>query len=215
MNNWEKCLLQLALEKDQSDTDDDDEYKEDPFYCSSNDDPVYIPQDSSDDFETYTESDNDYVAAFYFTINDNRIRVCKAFFKATLDITDQPIRTALIKETESGFLDGDKRGRHGNQPKVDPEIKDSVRNFINAILRIESHYLRAQTAHEQGKANLVDAYNLHQKDKELSRKEKEANKINVNGSHVAIYDLQILPFLEVKYRHFTTKANLTATTSPS
>lgn len=65
--------------------------------------------------------------AFYFTINDNRIRVCKAFLKATLDITDQPIRTALIKETESGFLDSDKRGRHGNQPKVDPEIKDSVR----------------------------------------------------------------------------------------
>lgn len=72
-----------------------------------------------------------------------------------------------------------------------------------------------KNADEQGKANLVEAYNLHQKDKELSRKEKEANKINVSSSHVAIYDLQILPFLEVKYRHFTTKANLTATTSPS
>lgn len=73
-----------------------------------------------------------------------------------------------------------------------------------------------KNADEQGKANLVDAYNLHQKDKELSRKEKEANKINVSGSHVAVYDLQaILPFLQVKYRHFTTKANLTATTSPS
>ncbi|CAH1107364.1 unnamed protein product [Psylliodes chrysocephalus] len=62
MNNRGKRLVQLALEKDQSDTDGDDEYKEDPFYCSSDDDPVYIPQYSSDDFETDTESDNDYVA---------------------------------------------------------------------------------------------------------------------------------------------------------
>lgn len=51
-------------------------------------------------------------SAFYFTINDNRIRVCKTFFKATLDVNDRPIRTTLMKKTESGFLDNDQRGRH-------------------------------------------------------------------------------------------------------
>lgn len=56
---------------------------------------------------------------------------------STLDLNDRPIRTALAKKMETGFVDSDKRGKHGKQPVVDPEIKDSVRKFINAIPRVE------------------------------------------------------------------------------
>nr|CAI5827665.1 unnamed protein product [Callosobruchus analis] len=65
-------------------------------------------------------------SAFYFEINHERIRVCKKFFKTTLDISDQPIRTALLKRNELGIVESDMRGKHGNQPTVDPEIKDSM-----------------------------------------------------------------------------------------
>lgn len=194
-------------------------------------------------------------SAFYFEVSKTRIRVCKTFFKATLDINDRPIRTALTKKTETGFLEGDMRGKHGNQPTVDIEIKDGVRNFIKAIPRIESHYLRAQStreyiesgksladlyrdykedrerqqlpfanlvmfnrifngefnisfyvpkkdqcdlcesfknADEERKQELLNSYNLHQKEKELSRKEKDADKRNPNGAYVAVYDLQAI-----------------------
>ena len=107
-------------------------------------------------------------SAFYFEVDGNRIRVCKRFFKATLNINDRPIRTALEKKTEKGFLTDDKRGKHGNQPKVNPEIKESVRTFINAIPRIESHYLRAQTTREyiDSSKNLADLHRDYKDDRE-------------------------------------------------
>ncbi|CAG9769320.1 unnamed protein product [Ceutorhynchus assimilis] len=186
--------------------------------------------------------------AFYFDVNSNRIRVCKKFFKATLDINDRPIRTTVMKKSDTGFLFQDRRGKHGKQPVVAPEIKDSVRRFISAIPRIESHYLRAQTTREyieggkssadlyrdykeererhhlpiansvmfnrifngefnisfyapkkdqcdqcesyknsnqEGKAKLVDSYNLHLEEKKLSREQKSIDKnIADNNTHV-------------------------------
>lgn len=65
-----------------------------------------------------------------------------------LNINDRPISTALKKKTENGFSIDDKREKHCNHPKVNPAIEESVRTFINAIPRIESHYLRAQTTRE-------------------------------------------------------------------
>ncbi|XP_074040410.1 uncharacterized protein [Leptinotarsa decemlineata] len=178
-------------------------------------------------------------SAFYFEINKTRVRVCKAFFKSTLDINDRPIRTALIKKTDNGFLEPEMRGKHGKQPTIDPELKNSVGQFIEAIPRVESHYLRAQTtrefidsgksladlfrdykddrqkqnlpftnaamfnrifrdeynisfyipkkdqcdlcesfknADEERKKTLLSAYNMHKKEKELSRTEKDNDK---------------------------------------
>lgn len=114
--------------------------------------------------ENYRSMNN----AFYFRQNDTRIRVCKAFFKATLDINDRPIRTALSKRTDTGFVLGDNRGKHGKQPTVDPEIEESVRKFIDAIPRIESHYLRAQTSREfiEGSKSLADIYRDYKEDRQ-------------------------------------------------
>ncbi|XP_047513909.1 uncharacterized protein LOC125055490 [Pieris napi] len=87
-------------------------------------------------------------SAYYFEIDGVKIRVCKDFFKATLSVCDRYIKTALSKKRDDGFIDADARGKHGNQRKIDSEVKDSVFNFINSIPRIESHYLRAQTTRE-------------------------------------------------------------------
>lgn len=107
-------------------------------------------------------------SAFYFEVNKTRIRVCKTFFKATIDINDRPIRTALTKKTETGFVEGDMRGKHDKHPTVDPEIKDSVRNFIIAIPRVESHYLRAQTTREfiESGKSLADLYRDYKESRE-------------------------------------------------
>lgn len=86
--------------------------------------------------------------AFYFEVNGCKIRVCKPFFKSTLDLSYKAIKTALKKQTESGVIQADLRGKHANHPTIDPQIKKSVIDFINCIPRIESHYLRAQTSRE-------------------------------------------------------------------
>lgn len=218
-----------------------------------------------------TENYRSMNSAFYFNVDGNRIRVCKTFFKATLNINDRPIRTALKKTNGEGFIIDDKRGKHGKQPQVNPEIKDSVRIFINAIPRIESHYLRAQTTREyidssknladlyrdykeerekqqlqyanyvmfnrifngeynisfyvpkkdqcdlcasytnaddESKKKMLNKYNLHIKEKKLSRLEKEADKINPNCS-VVVYDLQaVMPVPRGQISSFYYKSKL-------
>lgn len=58
------------------------------------------------------------------------------------------LKHPFLKKTELGVLDGKLRGKHGNQPTIYPQIKQSVLDFINSVPRIESHYLRAQTTRE-------------------------------------------------------------------
>ncbi|CAG5006176.1 unnamed protein product [Parnassius apollo] len=70
------------------------------------------------------------------------------------------IQTALSKVSESGVIQGDLRGKHGHQPTIDPQIKQSVIDFINSIPKIESHYLRAQTKRQyiSSEKSLADIY---------------------------------------------------------
>lgn len=191
--------------------------------------------------------------AFYFQLNDNRIRVCKTFFKNTLALNDRPISTAISKKTETGFIQTELRGKHGKQRTVEPDVYESVKRFINTIPRIESHYLRAQTsreyiqcdksladlyrdykedrvkenlpfaststfnrifnkdfnisfhtpkkdqcdlcesyknADEEGKQKIIELFEKHLKEKELSREEKGKDKARVDDTIVAVYDLQ-------------------------
>ncbi|XP_028163360.1 uncharacterized protein LOC114354942 [Ostrinia furnacalis] len=51
--------------------------------------------------------------ACYFSVGNKKIRVCKTFFKATLDISDRTIRTVIQKTTDTGNLE-DRRGKHKN-----------------------------------------------------------------------------------------------------
>ncbi|CAK1589667.1 unnamed protein product [Parnassius mnemosyne] len=88
-----------------------------------------------------------YNNAFYFIINNEQIRVCKKFFMATLDVNDRVIRT-VFRKRELGFVEIDKRGKHGHHKKVDESIKESVRQHINSIPRIESHYIRKNSSRE-------------------------------------------------------------------
>lgn len=94
--------------------------------------------------------------AFFFKCgvnSENILRVCKYFFMATLDITIRMIRTTLDKQSETGAIDSDHRGR-----KIGKGV--SVKDHINSIPRIESHYLWAQSTREfiEGGKTLTQLY---------------------------------------------------------
>lgn len=104
-------------------------------------------------------------SSFHFEIDGEMIKVCKQFFKATLDINDRPIRTVITKN-EMGFIDEDFRGKHGQHKKLAPEIKDGIRKHINSIPRIESHYLRQHTTREyiDGGKTIADLFRDYKAD---------------------------------------------------
>lgn len=81
-------------------------------------------------------------------VGQNEIRVCKLFFQNTLDINDRPIRTALAKQNRVAnvLMEPDKRGQHGNQATVDPEIRKGIKAHTESIPQIESHYTRAASS---------------------------------------------------------------------
>ncbi|XP_074039657.1 uncharacterized protein isoform X2 [Leptinotarsa decemlineata] len=97
--------------------------------------------------------------SFYFQINEEPIRVCKTFFRATLDINDRVIRT-VIEKSKDGFLEQDMRGKHGNHSKVAESIRQGIRDHINSIPRMESHYIRKNSSREyiDGGKSLNDLY---------------------------------------------------------
>nr|CAI5842730.1 unnamed protein product [Callosobruchus analis] len=119
--------------------------------------------------------------AFYFILNNQKVRVCKYFFKATLAINDRPIRAVAQKKLlapTGQIIEPDKRGRHGKHSKLDAAIKDGVRNHINSIPRVESHYARSNTTRQfiEGGKTIAD---LH-RDYVLLREEKKLPSVNYN-----------------------------------
>lgn len=86
--------------------------------------------------------------AFYFSVEKKRIRVCKLFFRNTLDITDRMIRTTTAKIDQNGFVNDDCRGKHSNHREIDKQLLQDIKDHIDSIPRIKSHYLRANTTRE-------------------------------------------------------------------
>ncbi|XP_062529653.1 uncharacterized protein LOC134200558 [Bombyx mori] len=86
--------------------------------------------------------------AFHFLVEGQSVRVCKTFFMKTLDISDRAIRTVKSKIDEHGILAQDLRGHHSNHVRVDEELLNDIKQFIDAIPRIESHYIRQYSTRE-------------------------------------------------------------------
>lgn len=85
-----------------------------------------------------------------FLINNNKdIRVCKTFLINTVDITQRIILTVIDgKARNDGFISADRRGKHCKQCKLPPEVIKAVKDHIESIPRVDSHYLRAGTSRE-------------------------------------------------------------------
>lgn len=101
--------------------------------------------------------------AYYFEVNGKKTRVCKTFFLRTLCISDMTTRTALKKLDSAGFVEEDLRGRHAHHKTTDSDVLKGIREHIESIPRIESHYLRAQTSRQyiDGSLNIATLYKLY------------------------------------------------------
>lgn len=110
--------------------------------------------------------------AFYFTVNSNKIRVCKTFFINTLGICDRQIRTIKKKTDPQNFVSEDNRGKHVSRKPIDVNLIESIKGHINSIPRIESHYLRASTSREyiSGEKTIMDLW------KDFDKLQKEEGK---------------------------------------
>uniref|UniRef100_A0A6P7GHP5 Uncharacterized protein LOC114338962 n=1 Tax=Diabrotica virgifera virgifera TaxID=50390 RepID=A0A6P7GHP5_DIAVI len=97
--------------------------------------------------------------AFHFNFQGDKIRVCKTFFRSTLDITDKMIYTIITNTDEMGLI-ADKRGKHGNNHRLDPELLDDIRKHIDTIARMEGHYVRANSSRQyvEGGRTIKDLY---------------------------------------------------------
>lgn len=88
--------------------------------------------------------------------------MCKLFFKNTLGITDRPIRTVLEKQNKVAgtILADDNRGKHKNHAKVDVAIRKGIKEHIDSIPRMESHYCRTNSSKEfiDGSRSVADIH---------------------------------------------------------
>lgn len=66
----------------------------------------------------------------------------------TLAISDTIIKTIVKKQSETGVHLKGNRGKHNKHNKIDTKLTDGVKEHINSIPRIESHYCRARTTRE-------------------------------------------------------------------
>nr|CAH7766802.1 unnamed protein product [Callosobruchus chinensis] len=122
----------------------------------------------------YTNAENPrgFNHAFYFTLQNEKTRVCKTFFINTLDISDRMVRTVKRKKDSCGFVKQDLRGKHDNHKKVDERLVQEMVEHIDSIPRIESHYVRASTSREyiDGSKTIQDIY------RDFERQQIEKNR---------------------------------------
>nr|CAI5841797.1 unnamed protein product [Callosobruchus analis] len=94
---------------------------------------------------TYTNRDTSrrQFTKHYFMANDKGVdtRVCKEFFKQTLQVSDGRL-SRVLKHKPGGIPPKDKRGRHPAFNKTSSEKVNEVKHFIQRFPVYESHYAR-------------------------------------------------------------------------
>ena len=73
--------------------------------------------------------------------------MCKAFFLATLCISNNAVLKAFSDRSDhNAFIGGDKRGHHKPKHKLSAERHQFIINHIESFPVVESHYCRADTS---------------------------------------------------------------------
>ena len=83
---------------------------------------------------TNETSRRNFSKSYSFTLRDQRILVCKAFFLGTLDIREKTVHYTLVKKkNEQGLTSPDKRGRHAPGIQIAEEEKSSSETTSRVI----------------------------------------------------------------------------------
>ena len=79
---------------------------------------------------------------YSFSVNGQRIKVCKEFFMAALNVTDALIRSSLHACMSEGVQRSDRRGQHQKRNQLDKARLRFVEEHITSFPAKESHYCR-------------------------------------------------------------------------
>lgn len=91
---------------------------------------------------------------------DIRLRVCKTMFLGTFDISDNQVATAQKKMVGSP---NDKRGKNPHRPMpINVDLKKSVRDHINSLPKMPSHYVRQDSQKEYLVGSIESVAQLHE-----------------------------------------------------
>ncbi|KAK7500448.1 hypothetical protein BaRGS_00008355 [Batillaria attramentaria] len=93
--------------------------------------------------------------AFYCTVKGSRVRVCKKFFLATLNIGEGYVSHAMANSDMGTFTGGDGRGRHRAHNRTHDSAVEGVRDHIRSFPCVESHYTRKGTKRQYLDASLT------------------------------------------------------------
>ena len=85
---------------------------------------------------------------YYIPCEGENVRVCKAFYLTTLDISHKRVCTYHNSKQAMGGTPVHLRWGENTNTVVPQAIKDGIRDHINAIPRTESHYCRSTTNKE-------------------------------------------------------------------
>ena len=128
--------------------------------------------------------------SYFFTVGEERIKVCKQVFMSTLNIGERMIRYTLDHTDGHGKAHEDRRGKHAPGIKKSSEVHNIVHDHIASFPALDSHYARARTRKKYLEAtlNISKMYSLYV---DFCKQEK------------------IEPVLQSYYRHvFDTEFNL-------
>ena len=78
----------------------------------------------------------------------NEIEVCLKAFLSIHDISEKRVRNVSNKETSTGTIIKDQRGRHVSHKLSDTQI-NLVRQHIGSLKTVSSHYSRAKSPHRK------------------------------------------------------------------
>lgn len=82
---------------------------------------------------------------YYFTVNMERLRVCKVMFLNTLSISNTVVINMLKKVEPGGLVQQDRRGKQTSSNKTPDETIESVKKHISSFPQYESHYSREKS----------------------------------------------------------------------
>lgn len=153
--------------------------------------------------------------SYNLRLDGKKVKVCKAFFKATLDLSNTAIATAIAKKTEVGIVLPDRRGSHNNHKKLDERLREGVISHINSFARIESHYCRKDNQREfiDGGLTISEMYRLYvegcvQNGKPTVKSHMYAHIFNTNFNIGFFRPKKDLCVLCDEYEHATDKSLL-------
>ena len=94
--------------------------------------------------KTITNSRRKQTFQYFFTVQDARIKVCKAVFLITPGIGEKTVAYTLVHRTNNRQAATDKRGKHSPVIKITDSVRETVRQHINSFPLMESHYAKCK-----------------------------------------------------------------------